>query len=296
MAKPLSLPGKQEGSAKPESLLCVPLFYAAGRAAHQSTEWSSAPPNSNLPAGYPTKISMRSAPHPRSSTTSGTGFGDISIRSQIVSPNQFGATCFAPIAKPTAIGCARRYKALKATQQARAALPSRPGDTAEVSLQVAGALLGEVVTGGWLGEKFPGFGNLLRASRGDRDSPEWSKPTIEEPSASVRGQFIGSEAVPVLSALLGEVELVLKVAGGMLPLLPRGKGGRRPLTQRAYMIANLATCWQSLGRTPTSGPNSWFTAFCEAVFEAIGWPTEGVEAAVPDALPILRHHPERITG
>lgn len=188
--------------------------------------------------------------------------------------------------------------ALTATQRARAALPSRPGEAAEVPLKVAGALLGPVVSASWLGEKFPGFGNLLLAQNSDRGSPEWKpwRPPADDPSAMARAEFIGRETVPVLSALLAEVELVLKIADGMLPLLPGGKGGRRRLMHRRYMIANLAKCWRSLGRRPTSGPNSSFTAFCEAVFESIGWPTDGLQAAVPDALTLLRHHPERITG
>ena len=82
----------------------------------------------------------------------------------------------------------------------------------------------------------------------------------------------------------------------MLPLLPGGKGGRRRLSERTYMIGSLAKCWKSFGRRPTSGPNSRFVTFCEALFEVIDWPTEGVEAAVPHALYILRYHPEIIVG
>jgi len=178
--------------------------------------------------------------------------------------------------------------ALKATQKARAALPSRPGKAAEHPVRVGGALLNPVITVSWLVEKFPAFGELLAKRE------EW-KPG-NDVSATIRAEFIDRETLPVLSALLGEVELVLQVAVNLLPLMPGGKGGRQRLTHRAHMIANLTQCWRSLGRTPTSGPNSPFTAFCEAVFDAIGWPTEGVEAAVPDALYILRYHPEIFVG
>jgi len=186
-------------------------------------------------------------------------------------------------------------EAIKAIQKARAALPSRPGNAARDPLRVGGSLLAEVITVGWLGEQFPAFGNVLAPPTNDGDPPErkpW-KPS-HDPSGMARAEFIGRETLPVLSALLGEVELVLKIAAGMLPLLPGGKGGRRRLSQRTYLIANLTTCWQSLGRTPTSGPNSAFTVFCEAVFDAIGWPTEGVNAAVPRTLSILHYHPEII--
>jgi hypothetical protein len=41
--------------------------------------------------------------------------------------------------------------------------------------------------------------------------------------------------------------------------------------------------WCRLGRSPTSGLNSNFGAFCGGVFEAIGWPTEEGHAESPTA-------------
>jgi arylsulfatase A-like enzyme len=43
--------------------------------------------------------------------------------------------------------------------------------------------------------------------------------------------------------------------------------------------------WHRLGRQPTGGITSQFGAFCEAVFDAIAWPTEGVNAAFLAWLP-----------
>jgi len=109
--------------------------------------------------------------------------------------------------------------ALKATKKARSALPSRPGKAAEHPVRVGGALLNSVITVAWLVEKFPAFGKLLA------EREEW-KPG-NDLSPTVRAEFIDRETLPVLSALLGEVELVLQVAVNLLPLMPGGKGGRR---------------------------------------------------------------------
>jgi len=61
-----------------------------------------------------------------------------------------------------------------------------------------------------------------------------------------------------------------------------------PLDHRAYFLAALAELWHRFGGRPTSGLKSKFGAFCEAVFEAIGWPTEGVSSALPDAIKLWR--------
>jgi hypothetical protein len=111
--------------------------------------------------------------------------------------------------------------ALKATQKARAALPSRPGKAAEYPLRVGGPLLATVVTAAWLHEKFPAFQRLFV----ERTGWEPGKPCPDDPSAMVPAEFIGRETVPVLSALLAEIELVLQMAVNLLPLMPGGKGG-----------------------------------------------------------------------
>jgi hypothetical protein len=54
------------------------------------------------------------------------------------------------------------------------------------------------------------------------------------------------------------------------------------------MLAALAEFWHRLGRRHTSGMKSKFGDFCEAVFDAIGWPTEGVNAALAEAKNLWR--------
>jgi hypothetical protein len=178
----------------------------------------------------------------------------------------------------------------KALQKARAELEYPMGDAAEFGLQSGAPLLALMITEHWFRVRLSGV-----------------KPTLEEilkdPSEVRRemrlrlDDFASQRPADLISAVLEEVEAVLMTARTFLPvLLPRSRGGRQPLTQRKYLIANLAICWNGLGRRPTSGPNSQFTAFCEAVFEPIGWPTDGVEAAVPDALAVWRNPPKKIVG
>jgi hypothetical protein len=66
--------------------------------------------------------------------------------------------------------------------------------------------------------------------------------------------------------------------------------GRKPLEYRNYLMAALAELWCRLGRQPTSGARSQFGEFCECVFVALGWPTEGVNAALSDAIAAWRDH------
>jgi hypothetical protein len=58
---------------------------------------------------------------------------------------------------------------------------------------------------------------------------------------------------------------------------------------RLYFLANLARFWHELGKSVSGGPRSLFVSFCEAVSEAVGWPTEGVASAVPDAIELWRN-------
>ena len=88
-----------------------------------------------------------------------------------------------------------------------------------------------------------------------------------------------------IAKLLADVITALEDGHRLIVRLP---DGRKPLTHRAYMLAALAQLWHRLGRRPTSGANSRFGVFCEAVFEAIGWPTEGVNSALPSAIKLSR--------
>jgi hypothetical protein len=53
---------------------------------------------------------------------------------------------------------------------------------------------------------------------------------------------------------------------------------------RHYLIINLAEIWNWLGKAPSAGPKSSFVDFCAVIAVSIGWPSEGIESAAPNAL------------
>ena len=159
----------------------------------------------------------------------------------------------------------RLDKVLKAIQKARTALEAPRGEAANFALAPAGRRLAKMIAPGWVRKRFP-----------DLEGDDTSRRPEE-----------------LMVAVLAVIEAELSSALQRFPLLPGSRGGRHPLTQRRWILINLAHVWHDvLGRTPTAGPNSHFTAFCEAVLEAMGWPTDGVEAAVPDAIAFWRNPPE----
>jgi hypothetical protein len=187
---------------------------------------------------------------------------------------------------------ARLHRILKAIRKARLELAAPMGGAAERGLRTAAPSLQSMVTAGWFLAQLPREDEMPRIMSETSD-------TQHEAEREMRPRIIGfarERPVDFLSAILADVEMTLLVGARLVVLLPGARGGRKPLTQRKYLLANLATCWDAVGRQPTSGPNSQFTAFCEAVFEAIGWPTTGVEAAVPDALSVWRNRTKKIAG
>lgn len=174
-------------------------------------------------------------------------------------------------------------------QKARAELESPMGGSAEFGLQCGVPTLVPIVTAHWFRGRLSGV--IPTEEEIFKDPRE-----VEREMFPLAHDFARERPAEFLSAVLEEVEAALMIARSFLGWVPGARGGRRPLTQRRYLIVNLAICWKALGKVPTSGPNSQFTAFCEAVFEAIGWPTTGVEAAIPDALDTWRNPPEKIAG
>jgi hypothetical protein len=198
----------------------------------------------------------------------------------------------------------RLQKVRAAIGKARGEMASQIGQAGDRGVRSAGRMLAPMVTARWLREQFPRDGltparrHVFEMTYGVPRGPMPSRPEqrratqldIEEDSLHARVRFGEERAIDLLSAILAVIDDALGEALSLFPLLPGARGGRRALTQRQYLMANLASCWEGLGRRPTVGPNSDFTAFCEAIFEAIGWPIGGVEAAVPDALKLWRNH------
>ena len=89
----------------------------------------------------------------------------------------------------------------------------------------------------------------------------------------------------MIVAVLAELARGLDDARRRIVELP---DGRKPLELREYLMAALAQLWHQLGKTPTAGMRSKFGQFCENVFDAVGWPTDGVNAALSDAIATWR--------
>jgi hypothetical protein len=176
------------------------------------------------------------------------------------------------------------------------------GPAGRRALRVSGRQIAPAVSDAWLQRHFPndfeapsevyrvaGY-NPLRPSMRDpgvrpslRDS-DWLSEA-ENRSLDNRVDFMGRWGGTAIAKLLANEITALEGGRRSIVHLP---DGRKPLTHRAYMLAALAELWRGLGRRPTSGANSQFGAFCEVVFRAIGWPTEGVSSALPDAIKLWR--------
>jgi hypothetical protein len=150
----------------------------------------------------------------------------------------------------------------------------------------------------WINERFPddvpvpqswappenaGFRGPIRQPMRAR------KYFIEEQSRAARFEFVRRRSAQTLSSALKEIESGLGAALRSLDLQPGSRGGRSPLTYRHYLIINLAEMWDSIGKRVSAGPRSDFPAFCISVAENIGWPDEGMAAAVGKAVPVWRN-------
>ena len=96
--------------------------------------------------------------------------------------------------------------------------------------------------------------------------------------------FVGDHPLETIGAVLSALEDAIKSALENFTFLPGAKGGRRPLVLRHYFLINLAEFWHDRIGQVRVGQKSEFVTFCEAVSEAIGWPTDGLVSAVSDAV------------
>ena len=180
-------------------------------------------------------------------------------------------------------------RAVRDIRQAQHRLKRRPGPAGRLGLRAAGRGIGPIVAASWMRDRFPGDGAAPdpyfwppedRSIRQPSRSP--LRPTdVDELSLGARIGFMERRAGEAIAALLGDIADALEVGRRTIVRLP---DGRKPLEHRAYLLAALAELWHHLGRRPASGITSQFGAFCETVFDAIGWPAQGVNAALADAI------------
>jgi hypothetical protein len=144
--------------------------------------------------------------------------------------------------------------------------------------------LADIVSGNWLRYHFSGHAPS-RPMRSIRQSPR--EPGRDETYPNY--QFIRHRAPKVLQGLLQDLKSALASALTLLDSDPRARGGPHPLTYRMNVILNLANIWHQIGKTPVGTPGSDFAIFCELVFKAMGWPTDGLGSAIPDAIKDFRN-------
>ncbi len=167
------------------------------------------------------------------------------------------------------------------------------GPAARSGLRAAGRHIGPMVTASWLRRRFPNDrlapgahywpkeDSTGRASF--RDPPRSIE--VDDLSAHERIRFAEHRPGEVITAILTRVGGALDDARRVIVQL---LDGRKPLAVRNYMLAALAEQWHRLDRRPTPGKSSEYGKFCETVFDAIGWPTEGVNRAISDAIKTWR--------
>jgi hypothetical protein len=184
-------------------------------------------------------------------------------------------------------------RAINHLRRAEYLLKQKMGPAGLRALRLSGRKIAPAISDVWLHSRFPN--DFEPPSEGYRPtgynplrpSPRDSDRLLEAENRLLdyRVDFVerwGSIAIP---ELLADQISVLEDGRRLIVHLP---DGRTPLRKRAYMLAALAALWRRLGRRPTSGANSEFGAFCEGVLEALGWPTEGVNSALPQAITLSR--------
>ena len=190
-------------------------------------------------------------------------------------------------------------KARKSVAKARAEIARATGPAARLAFRASGRRIGSLVAASWLRQRFPGdrlTPNLYYWPQEDNDygpSPFSLRAPVEADDMSLAERIFFAErrTMLVMVAILDDIAAALKSAETRIVAPPpekRGSGGRKPLTTRRYVLANLAEFWYELGRRPATGRTSKYGVFCEMVFDGMGWPTTGVNAALADAIATWR--------
>jgi hypothetical protein len=180
-------------------------------------------------------------------------------------------------------------RALREIQNAARLLKLAKGPAARSGLQAGGGRIGPLVSAAWLRWRFPDDPLAPRVRYWDDPaarSPVSGLPLdVEDLSLHDRICFATSQSREVIAAVLAEIAHALDDSRRRIVELP---DGRKPLESRNYLMAALAQLWHQLGKKPTPGKRSNFGQFCEDVLAAIGWPADGVNAALADAIEAWR--------
>jgi hypothetical protein len=170
---------------------------------------------------------------------------------------------------------------------------SRLGQSGSIALKrPISIVLGPMLAAQWLAER---YGNDPSAPRRTvakthpgrdpiRSPMRGTTYFIEEHTLRDRINLIREKPGHVAVATLKEIQSSLEMASRHLKQQPGSRGGPKPLVARRNLLINLVEIWERLGRKHSTYVDSDFVGFCEAVVSAIGWPTDGVGSAIPDAV------------
>ena len=191
-----------------------------------------------------------------------------------------------------------RLKTALSNLEEAAAQIDRLGPSGRRAIRTISDSVAPMLAAQWLNEKFPDDDYAPQRSRLPSTTelrPALRTPLrgreyfIEEESLGARLEFVKQRPVRTTGAVLRAITKGLATAQRSLDLQPGAKGGRKPLTYRHDLVINLAEIWKMCGGKISTSANSPFAGFCEAVAVSIGWPTEGMDAAIPDAVKHWRH-------
>jgi hypothetical protein len=181
---------------------------------------------------------------------------------------------------------------------AAAAQIDKLGPAGRLAFKAVSPFVASMLSAQWINESFPDDNSTpqrssVPESSGLREPLRTSirAPTyfIEEHSLEDRFQFVRREPVKTTLAVLKMIAKGLSQVVQAFDLQPRSRGGQEPLRYRHYALVNLIDMWAKIGKEPSSDAYSDCTAFCESVIVAIGWPSEGLSSAMPDAIKHWRH-------
>jgi hypothetical protein len=158
--------------------------------------------------------------------------------------------------------------------------------------------IGSMLSADWIRQRFPdddvapppAFNSSMRSPMHSPERNPERGPPPEPEDTYPKFLFVEYRAQQTLTAILRELNSCLATPR---KTLARDLGGRRPLKHRHYLILNLAALWHSIERTVLTSPNSDFAVFCQAIFEAIGWPTRGLNATIPAVLREWRYRQQK---
>jgi hypothetical protein len=182
---------------------------------------------------------------------------------------------------------------------AAAAETDKLGPVARLAFKAISPFIAAMLAAQWMNERFPFNDYTPQRSPVPAESDESRPPIrtsfrtpeyfIEEHTHEARFQFVRRIPIETMEAVLKQIAEGLSEVLRTSAFQPRSRGGQEPLLYRDYALINLLDMWHEMGERPSSGPNSACTVFCESVVSALGWPTEGLSSAMPDAINHWRH-------